>query len=899
MSQHDLNHLPDYSNIKNFIDSERKTITKVNGFSGEDESFVREEEDALLILEFLEDVQTTIREFLKQYPSLTKSFSKEFVNFNEFVSRSNVLELIFLDDCLFPEREMFYFGQDGEVNQKVLDLSKKSIIDWIEVTKSSHQASQTMIKENLTIDVRMGDLPCTCVACQGDYRGKLREIVLSESEKIVEELEKDFDERLEKIGIDDAYYLFNQMQKAVEKSLFKQRSRLKRSTINRLESQIKNTIKEKFTFPSDLAKRQEHKLLPFLKGLLYEDDINDDLVGEEEMKKFFNQMGQGIWRSEKYLGREFKKLIKSVMVLKRKDISGTILQEYIGEFWIHSQARTIKRKIIYHMGPTNSGKTYHSIEALSKAGKGCYLAPLRLLAAELYDTLNNKGCTTTLLTGEEVIEIPNSTHYSSTIEMAKLNEAFDCAVIDEIQMITDKQRGWAWTRALVNIFATEVHLCGDSSALNLVQQIVELCGDELEIKNYERMTKLEVQEKPIILSQLEKNDALIVFSRRNALRYKRDLERLGFKVSIVYGRLSPEVRREQARKFDVGETDIMVSTDAIAMGMNLPIKRVVFSTLTKHYNNQEHMITDSEIKQIAGRAGRYKRFPTGYVTCLTKVDEGLEQVQEALSIQLDQSTKCMVGPDLDIFSQVNGALDSNGLTQLKLSEFLRLFNTMTFQKPFYCVELKEMIELSETVEDADEKEILTNAEIFGFACAPVNLGLLEHVQYYVWILNHFVASQSIPNEEIDHKSNDIDYLETSIKCVELYQWLSRHFNNKNFFYEEEKLLDNKSLAIEKLNTLLSAKIIPTCSSCGCKLPENSRFNICEQCFHERKFKRGRKGYLGSNPSNNKSGNKGSKKKSYKKAGEGNSKKFAKIAGKNSGGSGKKKGVSTKRKRKKR
>jgi len=144
------------------------------------------------------------------------------------------------------------------------------------------------------------------------------------------------------------------------------------------------------------------------------------------------------------------------LVLKRKDISSNILQEYLGQFWIHSHARKIPRKIVYHMGPTNSGKTYHAIEALTKSRKGCYLAPLRLLAAELYDTMNSKGVRTTLLTGEEVIEVEDATHYSSTIEMAKLNEEFSCAVIDEIQMITDKQRGWAWTRALVNLHAYEV-----------------------------------------------------------------------------------------------------------------------------------------------------------------------------------------------------------------------------------------------------------------------------------------------------------------------------------------------------------------------------------------------------------------------------------------------------------
>jgi ATP-dependent RNA helicase SUPV3L1/SUV3 len=113
-----------------------------------------------------------------------------------------------------------------------------------------------------------------------------------------------------------------------------------------------------------------------------------------------------------------------------------------------------------------------------------------------------------------------------------------------------------------------------------------------------------------------------------------DLENLGYKVSIVYGRLSPEVRREQARKFDHGETDIMVSTDAIAMGMNLPVRRIVFSTLSKFINSKEHFISESEIKQIAGRAGRFGRFPEGKVNCLQKVDDGLERVNMALHCEL-------------------------------------------------------------------------------------------------------------------------------------------------------------------------------------------------------------------------------------------------------------------------
>lgn len=837
MSQNDVPKLPDFDVIKKFIDSERKTIIRVNELRNDEVDFVREGKDASKVLAFVEEVQNELFEFFNEYPSLMSLFSKDFVPLSEFFQRDNVLDIIFLDDCLFPEKEMFFFGQDGGLNENVLKLHKEAIQNWLSEKESKHKTTQSLIKESFSFELKSSALDCQCVACTADYKTKLREFVLEKCKETIENSAEEINKKLDVKDVDGSSSIFIDMQKEIDKTLHKVRYRLKRSTLNRLDSQIKPLVKDLFTYPSELARKREEALLPLLKGFLYEEGVNEELVGDDEFKKFFNQLGTHIWRNERYLTREFKKLVKSVMILKRKDISGKILQEYIGEFWIHSQARTIKRKIVYHMGPTNSGKTYHAIEALTKAGKGCYLAPLRLLAAELYDTMNHKGVTTTLLTGEEVIEKEGATHYSSTIEMARLTEYFDCCVIDEIQMITDSQRGWAWTRALVNIFAEEIHLCGDPSVLELVKKIVELCGDELEIKKYERMTELKVEKKPVMLGDLQKSDALIVFSRRNALRYKRDLERLGFKVSIVYGRLSPEVRREQARKFDSGETDIIVATDAISMGMNLPIKRIIFTTLTKFINSQEFQISDSEIKQIAGRAGRFQRFPTGFVNCLTKVEDGLEIIDDALTTNLDQKKKCMVGPDLDIFSQVNGALDENGLPQLNLSEFLRLFNTMTFQKPFYCVELKEMIELAEMVEDADVDNNLSQTEIFGFACAPVNLGLMDHVQYYVWILNHYVQNHPIKNDSIDPSSGDIDYLETSIKCIELYQWLSRHFNNKNFEYNEVELLENKGLAIDRLNTLLSNKIVPTCSSCGCKLPDQSKFNICETCFKERRFGR--------------------------------------------------------------
>lgn len=55
------------------------------------------------------------------------------------------------------------------------------------------------------------------------------------------------------------------------------------------------------------------------------------------------------------------------------------------------------------------------------------------------------------------------------------------AIIDEIQMIKDQQRGWAWTRALLGLCAEEIHVCGESSAIDLVKELMLITGDEVEV----------------------------------------------------------------------------------------------------------------------------------------------------------------------------------------------------------------------------------------------------------------------------------------------------------------------------------------------------------------------------------------------------------------------------------
>lgn len=827
-----------FEEIEQILSSSRVGLIKTD--LGEDDENIRSAEDAKQVLNTLKQVCQYTISLLDEHPYLETLFTNEFGELKQFSDRETIIETCFLDFFIFPEAEQYPIMLDGELNFELIKSYEEIFNNWCTDKAEAHLANQLYIKENFDKNIKQQEMGCVCIQCVADYRAKLRDVVLQDQIDLIDLQEERFHEFALEGSLEKLTAHVQKLKKRLDKNNNTFRYRLKRSSLNKLEYEVKNYFQEKFKSDSAAGKVVKEKLKANFNALLIEQELKPEIISEEEYARFFNQLGIGIYKSPNFLKKDFLKMVQTVLSFKRKDISSTILKDYLGQFWLHAKARMKTRKIIYHMGPTNSGKTYHAIEALCASKKGCYLAPLRLLASELYDTMNSKGVKTTLLTGEEVIELEGATHYSSTIEMAKLHEDFECCVIDEIQMITDSQRGWAWTRALINLNSDEIHICGDPSVLELVEKILKLTGDTIEVRNYERMTKLEIEKNQITIGELKKSDALIVFSRRNALKFKSDLENLNFKVSIIYGRLSPEVRREQARKFDEGETDIMVSTDAIAMGMNLPVKRIVFSTLSKFINSKEHPITNSEIKQIAGRAGRFKRFPTGYANALQAVDEGTDRIEEALGSELEQQEMAMVGPDLEIYNSVNFALEEHSLPKLSLSEFLRLFNTMIFEKPFYCVELKEMIEVTEMIENADVDGVLSSGEVFGFACAPVNLGLVEHVQFFIWILNHYVKDHPINNEEIDTDSDNIDYLETSIKCVELYQWLSRHFDGKNFEYIEKDLLENKSFAVEKLNELLSEKIAKRCSSCGCKLETNSKFNICEKCFDQRKSMRRRR-----------------------------------------------------------
>jgi ATP-dependent RNA helicase SUPV3L1/SUV3 len=291
------------------------------------------------------------------------------------------------------------------------------------------------------------------------------------------------------------------------------------------------------------------------------------------------------------------------------------------EWYLH--ARLHKRKIIYHGGPTNSGKTYQALQRLKVAEKGMYVGPLRLLAAEIWERLTAEGIYCNLLTGQEFRTVPFATHKAATVEMASLNEDFDVVVIDEIQMINDKERGFAWTRALLGLRCREIHVCGGLEATDVVQRLVEACGDEFELKKYDRFSELQIESDSLAsipdelgtYKNIQPGDCIVAFSRNDIFAIKREIEtNTKHKCCVIYGSLPPSTRSEQARRFNDPESgyDVLVASDAIGMGLNLNIRRIILNSIFKNDGFNIVRLDHSSMKQISGRAGRRNSpFPNG------------------------------------------------------------------------------------------------------------------------------------------------------------------------------------------------------------------------------------------------------------------------------------------------
>jgi len=343
------------------------------------------------------------------------------------------------------------------------------------------------------------------------------------------------------------------------------------------------------------------------------------------------------------------------------------LAEYPDSFEV---ARRLPRKFIAVLGPTNSGKTHKAMEALIHAKSGVYLAPLRLLALENYERMqaarpHGKELKVSLITGEERRIEEGATHVASTVEMLDSRTRVEVAVIDEIQMLADRDRGAAWTAAVCGAPAATVYLVGAPEARKAIEALADRLECPLEIHLLKRKAPLTMEGQAVRkLRNFRRGDAVIAFSRRDVLMWRDMIAETGMSVSTVYGNLSPEVRRAQAQRFRDGEADVVVATDALAMGLNMPISRVVMTTAVKFNGVEEEEISAALARQIAGRAGRYGVHEEGFVA---GYDEDTHQVIGALlkeKLAPVPATNFSVAPTLEHLHRISSVTGEQSLVRL-------------------------------------------------------------------------------------------------------------------------------------------------------------------------------------------------------------------------------------------
>lgn len=192
------------------------------------------------------------------------------------------------------------------------------------------------------------------------------------------------------------------------------------------------------------------KLISFL---VKEYGLNKDELenlNNEKLLQIYNEKSATIADEE----LERQKLLNKQRKLDKNHEKELFFQDNIERFLvskysINNNQSLPKRLFECYLGNTNSGKTYTALEKVKQIIKDnpnaniAYLAPLRLLALEIYEKLNSENIPCSLSTGEEEIIIPNAQIKSCTIEMLNENEHYDLIIVDEYQMYNDPQRGGA------------------------------------------------------------------------------------------------------------------------------------------------------------------------------------------------------------------------------------------------------------------------------------------------------------------------------------------------------------------------------------------------------------------------------------------------------------------------
>ena len=514
--------------------------------------------------------------------------------------------------------------------------------------------------------------------------------------------------------------------------------------------------------------------------------------------------------AEAVLHPEIRKVLKAREEREMRERQIGEIMELYASFSPESyleKARRLQRMFVLHVGPTNSGKTYNAIEDLKTHTPGTYLGPLRLLALEMFDKLNEAGIPCSMLTGEESIPVEGAVAVSSTIELCDFNTRYSTAVIDEAQLIADRNRGSAWLKAICLVDAKMVHICMAPEALPFIEGLIRSFGDPYNVVWHKRLAPLRYAGRCKGYGDFRPDDAIICFSRKSVLSTAAILEKHGFHASVIYGALPPEARRNEVRKYLSGENDIVVATDAIGLGISLPIKRVIFAETEKFDGKEFRQLTTAEVKQIGGRAGRYGLNEYGEVLALGNT----ELIEEKLGRNVGAIRQACIGFPREVLA-----------TDYPLDMLLLAWERMPREREFVRESMQDALILLRHF-----RKTITpgNRElVYDLITCPVDTRTEELVIYWSRCAEAIVKNKRVPAPWFGEET--LQSCELQYKAYDIRHQLLRRVGIEDDCSAERRTICERIAELMREN---KDQYIRRCRICGKELPIGSLFNLCERC----------------------------------------------------------------------
>ena len=478
----------------------------------------------------------------------------------------------------------------------------------------------------------------------------------------------------------------------------------------------------------------------------------------------------------------------------------------------YPEARAMRRHFVIHLGGTNTGKTYAGFQRLRRAPTGVYLAPLRLLALEAQETLLKAGVECGLTTGEEEDLREEDTHVAATAEKLDLKRRWDAAVIDECQMIADPLRGCARPRATLGALAEHFRPGAAPEARDILIRLIESCADSYEIEVHQRRTPLICMNRTVDPQRVQPGDALITFSKVGVLSVAEDLRQHGKEPAIIYGALPYATRRRQMEGFLAGEMEYVVSTDAIGMGLNLPIRRIIFLETEKFDGVERRELKPEEIRQIAGRAGRFGMYPKGYVGAA----RDLEIIRAGLEAAVPQ-----------IDHAVAGFSDLVLRAEFDLLEVLTQWNQMPTVEPYRKLDITRYIAVISKLREMGF--LLTKEQELRAANIPFDETEDALLDLFFQFLRRWQAGEEVEQPGFPEGEPTLPELEQYCRKLDLYFSFAKAFGCP---VDLDKLYDSRERSAEEINEILLHRLrnnIRFCGRCGKALPLYHRGRLCDAC----------------------------------------------------------------------